>query len=201
MGREGAGRGAVVVTPQALGDPARWNFDRRPGGPDDYGYVLALVADLQERLCIDPDRVFVAGSSNGAAFAGLLVCQEPAVFAAVAMVIATTPSTCPAEVTPSRLSIRGTADRTPDAVPMVSGDAERHRCAQPPEVEPVADGVERRRFRDCAGGAELALVTIQGGDHSWPGSPQADRPGNSAAARSFPATDTILDFFDHHPRR
>ena len=103
----GTARGDVVVTPQALGNPTRWNFDRSPSGPDDFGFVHALVTDLEHRLCIDPDRVYTAGHSNGAAFAGLLACRAPYDFAALASVSATVPSTCPSGVVPSMLTIHG----------------------------------------------------------------------------------------------
>jgi len=197
MAATGTEQGLAVVTPQGLGDPSRWNWDRKPDGPDDYGFIHALVTDLTERLCIDTDRVFAAGSSNGAAFAGLLVCDAPRTFAAVAMVIATTPSTCPPDVAPSTISIRGTDDGTPAADDMFATDAQRYDCA-PPTDEHVADGVTRRTYANCAHDAELVLVTIDGGQHVWPGSPQADQPGNSPGSRDFPATQTILDFFAEH---
>src|SRR5919109_1207945 len=76
LAAEARARGFVVATPDALGDPARWNFDSRPDGPDDYAFVAGLIDDLEREVCIDPARVHLAGSSNGAAFAGFLACRR-----------------------------------------------------------------------------------------------------------------------------
>jgi polyhydroxybutyrate depolymerase len=198
----GAARGAIVVTPDALGAPARWNFDRRPSGPDDYAFIDALLVDLAHRFCIDPDRTFVAGSSNGAAFAGLLACTEPYRFAAVAMVIATVPSGCPDTVEPAVMIIRGTADaHVPyDGTPeMIAGYADRYGCDQPPVTEVPADGVERTRYTGCRRGSEVVLDAVVGGTHSWPGSTETST-ADTVTAGAYQATDEILDFFERHRR-
>jgi polyhydroxybutyrate depolymerase len=177
--------------------PRRWNFDRRADGPDDYAFVTGLLDDIVRRACVDTARVYVAGSSNGAAFAGLLACTEPARIAAVAMVIATVPPTCPDGVTPSVLTIRGTADAT---VPygstpeMVAGWAEHDACTTPPREDEPHPGVTRTTY-DCADGRHVVLATVAGGVHAWPGGAGADRPGNSEAGIGFSATDEVLSFF------
>lgn len=194
LGAKGAARGAVVVTPDGLGSPARWNFDRRPDGPDDYGFIDALVTDLEARYCIDPDRVFVVGSSNGAAFAGFLACTEPYRFAAVAMVIATAPTTgCPDAHRPSVLTIRGTADAhvpfagTPE---LVAEEAERAGCDAEPRTEHPASDVDRTRYTGCRAGREVVLDAVNGGTHRWP------VPAPGSADGSYDATDEVLSFFE-----
>jgi polyhydroxybutyrate depolymerase len=195
---QGAQRGFVVVTPDALGDPRRWNFDLRADGPDDYTFVAELVDDLVRRACVDPDRTYVAGSSNGAAFAGLLACTGSAHVTAVAMVIATVPSTCPDDITPSVLTIRGTADTT---VPyagtpeVVATWVEHDVCTAPPREDEPHPGVTRITYDECSGGGQVVLATVDGGTHAWPGGVRADRPGNSAAGIDYSATDEILAFF------
>jgi polyhydroxybutyrate depolymerase len=196
MARAAARRGMAVVTPDALGTPSRWNFDRRPGEADDDAFVDALVRRVSADGCIDADRIFVAGSSNGAAFAGLLACTPPFRFAAVAMVIATVPDRCPPERTPAAITIRGTAD---PAVPFAGADAllrtwaEHNGCDRSLESLDVAAGVTETRFAGCRSPA--ALVAIAGGVHTWPGGARADKPGNSEADIAYSATDRILDFF------
>lgn len=198
LAARGRERGFVVATPEGLGDPRRWNFDRRAGGPDDHAFLTALLDDLVRRACVDPARIHVAGSSNGAAFAGLLACTEPARIGAVAMVIATVPPTCPDGVTPSALTIRGTADATVpyDGAPaMVAGWAEHDGCAVPPAEDEPYPGVTRTTYEGCAGGGQVVLATVAGGVHAWPGGVGADRPGNSEAGIHWPATDEVLAFF------
>jgi polyhydroxybutyrate depolymerase len=212
MAAEGTGRGYVVVTPQALGDPARWNFTDAADQPDDFGFVDALVTDLSRRLCIDEDRVFVAGHSNGSAFAAFLACRYPYEIAGVAMVSATTPVTCPDGIAPAALAVHGTADpivayegggrrNLPPAPEIMAGWAEHHGCSPVPVADTAATaaGVERSIWDGCLEGSEIVLDAVDGGRHAWPGSQQAaNAAGNSEAGRTFPATTEILDFFDRH---
>jgi polyhydroxybutyrate depolymerase len=198
LAARGRAEGFAVVTPEALGDPRRWNFDRRAGGPDDYAFLAGLVDDLVGRSCADPARLYLAGSSNGAAFAGLWACAGHAQVAAVAMVIATVPPGCPPEVTPSVLTVRGTADVTVPygATPeLVATWADHDGCASPPRDDTPYPGVARTAWGGCAGGGRVVLDTVAGGVHAWPGGTGADRPGNSPAGIGYPATDEVLAFF------
>lgn len=206
LAKEGSALGDVVVTPQALGNPTRWNWDGRAGGPDDFGFVRALLADLEQRLCIDTNRVYAAGHSNGAAFAGLLACRAPYEFAAVASVSATVPSSCPPGIAPSMLTVRGTADPSvpydQSTIDNVVGTwAENDDCSEHPRGEEPISGVRRVRYDGCAHGAAVVVDTVVGGVHVWPGSPTAaTKAGNSTAGQTFPATREVLDFFARHRR-
>jgi polyhydroxybutyrate depolymerase len=214
MGAKGAARGYVVVTPTS--DPPEWTLFTDPTRVDDYAYVLALAADVQTQLCIDPARVFAAGHSNGSAFAGFLVCKPPYVFAAVAMVSATVPSTCPDGIAPSALAIAGTADPQvpyaggtvggstigiPAATDTVAAYVTHYHCAPDAVKDAPLAGVERARYSGCVAGADVVLDTIVSGTHPWPGSLAAIAdPSDSDAGHRFDATSEILDFFDHHRR-
>ncbi|MFQ5382717.1 MAG: alpha/beta hydrolase family esterase [Dehalococcoidia bacterium] len=60
--------GAILVAPNGL--EAGWNAVHCCGFPwenniDDVGFVAALTAHVSESLSVDPDRVYVAGGSNG----------------------------------------------------------------------------------------------------------------------------------------
>ena len=210
---QGTARGYVVVTPDALGDPRDWNYFANPARADDFGFVDALVADLSDRLCIDADRIYAAGHSAGSAFTGFLQCRPPYRFAAVAMVAAFVPTTCPVDqATPSVIAFHGTAD--PD-VPYNGGSvgggpvgipatldtlaqyAEAYRCERPATEDEPAAGVETDTLTGCAGGSEVVLYTIVDGTHDWPGN--ASQP-EATGGQAYPATDTILDFFDSHAR-
>ena len=41
---------------------------------DDVGFVTDILAEASGRLCVDPNRVFATGMSNGAYFAHRLGC-------------------------------------------------------------------------------------------------------------------------------
>jgi polyhydroxybutyrate depolymerase len=212
MAATGTTRGFVVVTPDALGSPRRWNWTGAPGRADDFGFVHALLDHLEKTLCVDADRVYVAGHSNGSAFAAFLVCRPPYDFAAVAMVSGTTPTTCPDGVIPAAIAIHGKADphvlydgggprHLPAASDVIARYAQQYGCSGSPTHDEPAAGVERLDYRDCPEGTEVVLDAIDGGVHAWPGGPQAaGQPGSSTADRRFPATEEILDFFAHHRR-
>lgn len=215
MGRTGSARGYVVVTPDGLGTPANWNWRGSAGLADDFGFVHALLTELRHQLCIDPQRVYATGHSNGSAFAAMLTCRAPYEFVAVAMVSATTPALCPAGVTPAVLAIHGTADpgvpynggqnslgrKTPlPAAPrIVEGYARRYHCGPAPSHDHPAPGVDRTSYAKCDHGADVVLDGVVGGTHPWPGGAAAAAdPADSAAGRTFKATEAILDFFDAH---
>lgn len=212
MGEQGAARGYVVVTPDALGEPSDWNYFGNEDRADDFGFVQALVADLGERFCIDSERIYAAGHSAGSAFSGFLVCAEPHLFAGVAMVAAFIPSSCPAEEELAVIGFHGTADPGvpydggsvgggPTGIPAVADTLDQYRdhyeCEPAVESEPAED-VELRTLSGCAHGKDVVFYTIVGGGHGWPGNTLgvdlAGEAGNPV--ESFPATETILDFFD-----
>lgn len=201
-------RGFAVVTPDALGDPMRWNFGRSPEEADDVGFVEELVDTLVRDRCVDASRVMVVGHSNGSAFASILGCASDR-FAAVVMVSATVPATCPAGVAPTTVAIHGTADASVPYGAAGQGGAEDtmalfagwYACSSVDVTEPMV-GVRIDRYPDCAGGGSVELVTIIGGTHPWPGSRQAVAdPANSDAGRIFSATDHILDVLAGVPDR
>lgn len=203
MSEQGTARGYAVVTPDALGQPQEWNAFSDPAKADDFAFVAALVAELGERLCLDPDRVYAAGHSNGSAFTGFLVCREAPRLAAVAMVSAFVPRTCPVEAPiPAVMAVHGSADPLvpygggsvgggpvgiPPALDTLEAYGRAYDCPAPrAEDQPVAGFVERRRYAGCAHESEVLLYTVVGGGHEWPND------------QRFSATEAILDFFDRH---
>lgn len=216
MGARGASRGFIVVTGDALGQPRQWNMFGAADQPDDFAFVNAFVEQLGKDWCIDLDRVFASGHSNGSAFTGFLACVPPFRFAAVAMVAATIPSSCPDDHHPSVLAISGDADQTvpydgggvggnggvgiPPALDTMKSYRVTYGCDSEPKVETVRPGVRRDRGVGCANGSRVELITVIGGTHSWPGGLGASLdPNTSSAGREFSATDAILDFFEDTP--
>ena len=207
----GVERDVVVVTPDATGAPAEWNMFDDPERTPDFDHIGRLVDTLVDTYCLDEHRVFAAGHSNGAAFTGFLACREPYRFAAVAMVAATIPSTCPEGRTPSVLAISGDADpqvpyaggsvgggptQIPGAVETMAGYLERYGCRGDVAVSEPVPGVRSERSSDCTSGAVVGFDTVVGGTHPWPGGPGAAAdPTNSQAGRDYDATGAILEFF------
>ena len=73
------------------GDPASWNTSQDVTIADDVQFANDLLDKLQKELCIDPERIFAAGFSNGGAMAQRLACASPERIAAIATIAACTP--------------------------------------------------------------------------------------------------------------
>ena len=179
--------GAVVVYPEALGDP-RWSdgWWGAPGGTstDDVGFLAALIDALVAELGVDRKRVFAAGLSNGAAMVYRLACERPDLVAAVAPVAGGMPPhvarACAQGAPVSIIGMHGTDDPIvafdPSIRDGIAAWAKRDGCpAQPtssrlPDTDP-GDGTQTRAavFAPCAAGTEVAFYTIEGGGHAWPG--------------------------------
>ncbi|MFY2560039.1 alpha/beta hydrolase family esterase [Corallococcus terminator] len=180
---------------------------------DDVGFVDALLADLDTHVCVDPRRTFATGFSNGGFFSYRLACERAGRFAAVAPVSGSSPqSGC----SPSRpvpvLHIHGTADTVilygggnnipfgrayPSAEDSVRSWAERDGCGGP-VVETYRQGDSTcSAFTGCSPEtATASLCTVQGGGHTWPGSPVS--AGNPT--QDLNATLEAWRFFQTRPR-
>jgi polyhydroxybutyrate depolymerase len=189
---------------------------------DDVAFVRAVLDDLVTAYRIDPRRVYVTGMSNGAMMAYRLAAELSDRIAAVAPVAGT--MAC-GECRPTRpvpvLHVHGTED---EFVPFGGGRGAKsisdvpHRSVadtiatwvrangcreEPAAVEELPDRtgdstkVTRTTYRGDSAGAEVVLVTVGGGGHTWPG-----RPGSAALGRStsnVSANDIIWELFERHP--
>lgn len=83
-----AGKSAIFLYPQGLPDPA-FDGDNRwdpTAGSDDLAFIDAIIAETSASHCIDRDRVFAVGFSNGARMTSMLGCYRGDVIRAVAPV-------------------------------------------------------------------------------------------------------------------
>ncbi len=165
---------------------------------DDVAMVAELIDRVGEQLCIDRGRVYAAGMSNGGFFSSLLACRLADRLAATFSVAGIShPDDCePARSIPVA-AIHGTAD---EVVPFDGGTsslatdeqdaalyADFFSQSMPDEAaEFAADfgcstvtdtriGPEttRRVYSDCVDDVEVHFYEVDGGGHTWPGSPLA----------------------------
>ena len=157
-------------------------------GIDDVGFLAALIDRLSVEYGIPPGRVFVTGMSAGAFMANRLACDRADLISAIAPVAGTLGAGVPCA--PSRpvsvLQIHGTAD---PVVPYTGGGmvgrggpseilsapalaalwAAVDGCPGALTAQAPAPGeIQRSVAAGCAGGTEVALVSIDGGGHTWP---------------------------------
>lgn len=205
--------GYVVVTPDGTGEPRGWSL----GGELDPTLVDDLVADLGAKICVDPDRIYAAGISNGSAFSSILACTEPYRIAAAAMVAAEVPPGCGAGTRRSVIGFHGTDDpivpfeggevstgrgyRAPGALDAMQRWSEHDGCAPEPSKDQITQHVLRRTWDGCADGTSVVFYEIDGGGHTWPGGIDLSKLGFSRlgpVTQEISATDLIVDFFDGH---
>jgi polyhydroxybutyrate depolymerase len=211
--RSAAERGMLVVTPEAL--EGRWELG---GTGADADFLIALLDDVAERYCVDPDRVHLMGMSLGAWKAAATACSFPGRFASLALVtVEVFPGSC--EPMPV-IAFHGTADPTvaygpgggtvddadtrnaglPGALTNIAAWAESGGCDPEPADTTVGDDVRVRRFGGCDDGVGVELFTVVGGGHRWPGA-DVDLGDPSLTTETIDATELSLDWFDAHPAR
>jgi polyhydroxybutyrate depolymerase len=206
--------GFIVVSPNGTGSPPRWTFPTL-GNVDEAAFTGDLLDTLEQQLCIDPDRVYLAGMSNGAAITTFIVCALPERIAAIAPVAATAgPRACATEEPIPIVTFRATEDQ---CVPYEGGTSscgmmlpvlavrdvmalwgEHNGCDPEPVEEQVSEHVTRTSYGGCADGAEAVLYTTEGDGHTWPGSAAVPRLG--PVTQEIDATDLMWEFFEAHPR-
>ena len=202
---------AVVVTPQGTGDPQHFSLVPGPDNPD-IRFARAIVEQVSEQFCIDADRVFSTGISNGSGLSAEIACAAPDVFAAVALVAATIgPLGCDDSTRMPVLAFHGTADPIvpfdggrlrgtglplPSAQEGVGRWAEQNGCDPEPTEERIGDDVTHGTFSGCE--ADVEYYWVDGGGHVWPG---ADRvPVLGENTETISASALISEWFEDHPR-
>lgn len=213
--------GYVVVFPNGTsrlrsGKLATWNAglccgQARDRQVDDVGFVRAVVADLRQRLNIDPGRIFAQGMSNGGMLSYRLACEMADTFKAIASVAGTdgTPACVPSgpvsvlhihALDDDRVLFNGGSGSASDthadfvSVPdTVARWARLNGCEAAPRRVLEVPGAWCETRSPCRGGAEVKLCVTETGGHAWPGGRKVrgEQPGASAIS----ANELIWDFF------
>lgn len=223
---DAAGFIAVYPDGTGLGPFLTWNAGSFPGGrtgrqPDDVAFIAALLDDLATVVVVDTNRVYACGLSNGAMMCYRLAAELSERIAAIAPIAGTIAIRESRPVRPvSVIHFHGTEDRLVPYAGLGSRNArsvrlasvedsiwtwvEINHCQPEPAVDTLSkEGdrlkVTRRVYRGGTEGAEVVLITIEGGGHTWPGQqPKVRFLGKSAT--NIAANDLLWDFFQRHPR-
>ncbi len=217
----------IVAYPQ--GDiPAaagyEWNVPGQPlfggqavpaGSPDDVAFITQLVTLLEQKYCVDTNRVYATGFSGGARMASQLGCDASSVFAAIAPVSGLRlPTPCPSTRPVPVVSFHGTADPVDPyagngqqywtySVPVAAQRWGTHNgCAPTPQHRQADAGVVLTEYAPCSANAVVDLYSITGEGHEWPGGPHLPRAitrvlGPQSSAIS--ANQVMWSFFMAHP--
>ena len=214
--------GFIVVYPsgaRAMGFSSVWRVQEGDGLKRDAQFISDLIDRLERDYNIDSTRIYANGLSNGGGMSFVLSCTLSDRIAAIGTVAAaqTLPwSWCTDSGPVPVISFHGTADPIvpyeggttwvgPTVFPAVedwtASWAERNRCRPEPSVSSVAPDVRRLEYPHCAGNASVALYTIDGGGHTWPGGGPLPTWLVGPNTDSVDATRIMWDFFERHPLR
>jgi len=184
-----------------------------PGRPtsDDLLFVSDLLTKMQAEFCIDPQRIYATGFSNGGGMTALLACQlagRIAAFAPVSGSYYPQPGGCRPGRPISLLEFHGTGDHV---VPY-NGRAStgllsvpewlqewvgRDSCPDTPSVQTQAGDVTTYTWTGCAAGAVIEHYRIAGWGHRWPALPATDAQETDSGVPV--ASVLIWRFFVAHP--
>jgi polyhydroxybutyrate depolymerase len=181
-------------------------------GVDDVRFVSDLLDHLQSTLCVDPNRIYATGKSNGGGFTALLACQLPDRIAAFATVAGAfypgTTQGCATSPPVPLVDFHGTADPIidynggtshdtpiPAMADWVQGWADHNRCTTETTTS-IGSDVTELAWSGCAGNAPIDHYRVAGAGHTWPGELVDSGPGS--ATHTISATQVMWQFFTAH---
>jgi polyhydroxybutyrate depolymerase len=180
-----------VVVPEGVANEWRDSPDAREAGIDDAAFIASLTERLVREEIADPERVFIAGISNGAMMAFAVVAARPDLFAGIGTISGGMPRHAFENLRLTKpmslIMINGDAD---DVLPYRGGDigsrdgffrsiagvedtadafAKANGCD--PKAEAPRTWIRNRKRRieridwDCPAHAAVRVVKIIGGGH------------------------------------
>jgi polyhydroxybutyrate depolymerase len=189
---------------------------------DDMAFTRALLDDLAKVVQVDARRVYATGMSNGAILAYRLASELSDRIAAIAPVSGPMGTEqCAPKRPVSVIHFHGTAD---EFAPFKGGKGEKslsgtnfysvehsirawvkaNGCKGEPTTDELPDKakdgtrVTKKTYGGGKDGAEVVLVEIAGGGHTWPGREPALKVLGKAT-RNVSANDLMWEFFARHP--
>ena len=176
--------GFLLVLPYADINVGSWRTT--VGARADVEFIEDLLAGMTEDLCVDSERIYAAGFSDGAVFAHLLACSGTRL-AGLAVVALQRTDPCPAARPLAAIGFHGTADSVEpyDAVhpdEWAEGWAQTNGCDVVPIGIPGSAEVRTSLWTNCIEGAPVAFYTLDGGGHTWPGADSMDALGPTIGA-------------------
>ena len=222
--------GFVIVYPNGTGrfSSFTWNGGNCCGSAmqknvDDVGFISAVLDDLLATYRIDRRRVYATGISNGANMAYRLAAELSGRIAAIAPVAGSVGTEINQLKRPVPvLHFHGTMD---EYIPFLGGNGKKslygtqygsvddsirawvkaNGCDEKPAIDSLSKpGDEMTVTRTTYGagreGAEVVLVVIEGGGHTWPGMRSPARIVGKSAM-NISANDLMWEFFEKHPMK
>ena len=194
-------------------DETAWQSAPYAAAVDDVQFVRDLLDQVQNTLCVDTDRIYATGKSNGGGFTALLACQLPERIAAFATVAGAfypgTTTGCASSPPVPYLDFHGTADTIinydggvshgeplPALTDWMANWAQHNGCTDTASTG-IGTDVVQFSWSGCAPGAPVVHYQIKDAGHTWPGELVDSGPGS--ATQTISATKIMWTFFADHP--
>ena len=202
--------GFIVVYPQGVGNS--WNVEVccEPASffdVDDVSFSQALLDTLNDELCVDPERVYLAGFSNGGMMANRVACALGERVAAVASVAGPLVNDCVLETPMAALHIHGTADLVvpyggnllfPSATGAFETWRQSQQCLPLPNHALKTDDVLCEQWNGCQGDVQTQMCRVELAGHQWPGG--VFLPGFGLTTSSLDASEWMWSFFSRYSK-
>ncbi|WP_013630083.1 extracellular catalytic domain type 1 short-chain-length polyhydroxyalkanoate depolymerase [Rubinisphaera brasiliensis] len=199
-------------------------------GIDDIGFVNALLDDLERAAAVDTSRIFATGISNGGIMTYYVASELSHRIAAIAPVGGPMMTdTCNPKRPVPVIHFHGTADglapfeggkgKGSPGVPAffrpefnsveysINHWIRANDCDPQPVVEALPDTaddgmtVTRKTWGNGTDGAEVVLIEIKNGGHTWPGMKSVSPEVLGESTLDISANDLMWEFFQKHPLR
>lgn len=180
---------------------------------DDAGFLDKLISTLETEYSTDPQRVYLAGFSNGGMLAYAAAAQLQDKVAAMGIIEGSMTGSEARPVKPMPvIMFHGTDDKR---VPINGGKGkyaklglpvndkpldfairywcEVDNCAGEPSITNTPD-LTHFEYRDAAGKPIVVVTKLVGGGHAWAGG-EKSRPWGAAPAKSISASEEMWKFF------
>jgi len=178
-----------------------WNYPH----VNDVAFTKSIITNVESMFCVNPDRIYAVGFSNGGGFTNVLACKLSNTIAAFGIVSGGMHPVA-GGCTPTRpvpiIELHGTADKVvpyrgnpkndaePDIPQWLAHWAALDKCSSQPQVFLQQGRYMAERWSSCAGNASIVHYRITGGTHVWPGS--------IGSHETLDATDVLWNFVSNY---
>ena len=220
--------GFLVVYPSGTGTGSflTWNAGGFSGQfaqnrPDDVSFIRLMLDEISKKYNVDTKRVFACGMSNGGMMCYRLAAELSDRIAAIAPVAGTiaideskpsrpvpvmhfhglkdriVPYVFDKTKTPAFMRFKGVEDSVMTWVKL-------NGCAEMAKEETISKPndemkVTKRVWSGGKNGAEVVLVVVEDGGHTWPGQRQTGLGFIGKSTVDVSANDLMWEFFQKHP--
>lgn len=158
-----------------------WQGAPYSSGVDDIGFTVAILDKIQSQFCIDRDRIYATGMSNGGGMVSLLSCRLSDRFAAFGIVSGAMyypDGACSPEHPTPLISLHGDNDpnvpylgsskrKLPSINTWANERAKDNQCSMRPKNSNIGAFAIATTWTGCKNNATVESILMRDGGHYW----------------------------------